>query len=167
MKLLKSYRISSIAFLMFLILTTGCSKDKDENEVVKESSSVNDIVLKFTSHNAGNVVSRPLPLKMTGKIENYSDLDDEVKKNGLNIYLIEQSTKERIWHIEPRGKVDNDGNWKAITWLGNYRQGNRNTFNVCVFASKNRLKLRNGNHPVKVKPDNIGEECIKLVRKDK
>jgi hypothetical protein len=120
-----------------------------------------DVELSITSHKSGQRVYRPLPLKMRGRIKNFSDH----KKEDLHIYLIEQSTRERIWHIEPRARIDNKGNWSAVTWLGNPRVGKYSTYNVCVFASPVRLKLNDGDHPVKEKPEHNGEFCIKLKRR--
>jgi hypothetical protein len=124
--------------------------------------SSGDVELTITSHQSGQRVYRPLPVKMRGSVKNFSDL----KKEDLHIYLIEQSTKEKIWHIEPEARIDSKGNWSAVTWLGNPRVGKYSMYNVCVFASPKRLKLNDGNHPIKEKPEHNGEFCIKLKRRD-
>jgi len=153
MKIIKKTSAIIIASMALIFIMAGCSK---KEELVNFS---------FTSHKDGQRVSSHHPRTIRGTITNFNELPDDVRNN-LNIYLIEQSTRESIWHIEPRGSVDKDGNWRAITWLGNRRQGNRNTFNVCVFASEERLKLNDGDHPVDEKPDNIGEACIQIKRVD-
>jgi len=144
MKFLKF--ISIIAATIIIISSHACSKKSDF------------IKFKITSHKTGEIVSRPLPLTIRGKILNYN------KKESLYIYIAEQSTREKIWHIEPRARVNSKGRWRALTWLGNRKQGKRNLFRVCVFALDSPLELNNGDHPVKEKPDSIGELCIKLKR---
>jgi|GEM_PF-1550894 len=148
---------NSVLFLSVIfitVMTAACGK---------KSTAVQ---FNFTSHKDGSVVSRSLPLKMSGTVVNYDKLDAKLKNN-LHVYLIEQSTKEKIWHIEPEGTLDSKGIWRAITWLGNPRQGNHNIFNVCVFATDEILELNDGDHPVKEKPDFLGEACITVRRVDR
>ncbi len=142
-----------ISLLLVSALIPACSKDEA-------------LELTITSHRSGAVVSNPLPLKVRGEVKNFSSLPDERKKN-LHVYLLEQGGGEKIWHIEPAVLVNSKGKWRGVTWLGNRRQGNRKNFTVCVFTSPEKLKLNNGNHPVKEKPENTGEACITLKRRDR
>ncbi|MFC1670229.1 hypothetical protein ACFL20_07520 [Spirochaetota bacterium] len=156
MKLIKKIGIILFIFAssIMLVSLSGCKKGQKATGKVK---------LKFTSIKHENTVSRPLPILVKGEITNY----DNLKGKGIHIYLIEQSLKEgKKWHIEPKCKLTGDGKWQGPTWLGNKKQGNKSTFNLCVFASSKVIKLRNGNHPVWKKPANIGENCIKVKRVD-
>lgn len=153
--MLKNTGPSIILIIFFLITLPGCGGEKESGK------SSGKVELSITSHSSGQKVNRPLPLKMKGRIKNFSDL----RREDLYIYIIEQSTKEKIWHIEPRAGIDSKGNWHAITWLGNPRLGKWSRYNVCVFASPVKLKLNDGDHPVREKPGNNGEFCIQLKRR--
>ena len=100
---------------------------------------------------------------MKGTITNYDSLSAEQKKN-THLYLVEQSTMEKIWHIEPETTVDAHGNWSGLTWLGKWREKNDDNFHVCIVALDKKLKLNNGNHPVKEKPMGMAETCIDMTR---
>jgi len=132
---------------------SGCSKDEP-------------VTLTITSPRKGAVLSRPLPLKVKGRITNFEKLPAEQQQN-LHIYLIEQGSGEDIWHIEPAVRVSQKGTWRGLTWLGNRKQGNRKSFTLCAFSSPQKLDLNNGNHPVKEKPENNGEVCISVKRRDR
>jgi len=146
--------------LSCLLIFASCAKG--------EQGPVQDkkIQLTFESHKTGDTVKRPLPVIMHGRISSMKELQEPGKAAGLFVYLIEQGTREKIWHIEPMAVIDDKGTWKGLTWLGNRITGNRSRYNVCVFASRKELKLNDGNHPVKEKPENTGEACIELIRKD-
>jgi hypothetical protein len=150
-----------LALLGAAALFLSCGK-KDMGGAVKNGK----LGLSFTSHSSGSTASSSLPLVMKGKIDNYDRLDEKEKKK-LRLYLMEQSSTEKIWHIEPEVSVDSKGEWSGITWLGNQRTGNGETYTVCILALEERLKLRNGNHPVDRKPAFIGETCISIKRQDK
>lgn len=155
-------RILSALFLFIFILTGPACKNKEQVTAPQGKK----IELTIESHKPGNTVRRPLPLVMHGRIKNYAELTGTGSNKGLFVYLIEQSTREKIWHIEPQVVIDDKGNWKGVTWLGNKITGNRSKYNVCVFASEKELKLKNGNHPVKDKPAATGESCLEINRKD-
>ncbi len=138
--------------VLLLSFQAGCKKEKP-------------VVFEITSHSEGDVVYDPLPMTLKGTISNFRRLPDKQKEN-LNIYIAEKSTLEKIWHLEPRGRVDEKGNWKALTWLGNPTQGRRSDYILCVFSSPERLTLNDGNHPVKERPPHNGEKCITLKRRD-
>ena len=148
--------IPALLFSGILALTACGNLDKGKK----------GFTLTFTSHKAGETVDTSLPLRMKGKVEGYKSLSDEQRKN-LHLYLVEQSTPERRWHIEPAAVISPDGDWTAVTWLGNRHQGNGSTFHVCLVALDKALKLRNGDHPVKEKPKGMAEVCIDLVRRDR
>lgn len=149
---MKQGQIFLIIFLL-TVMAAACSKEKK-------------IELSITSHRDGAVVSRPLPLRVKGKITNFTSLSGEEKAN-LQIYLLEQGGGEKIWHIEPAVVVRSDGTWHGLTWLGNRRLGNSRDFSLCAFSSPQKLKLNDGNHPVKEKPAHNGETCITLKRRDR
>ncbi len=151
MNIKSSIIIFSFSLIVFII---ACGNKKNKN---------NTIAFSFINITENQKVSRPLPLVVKGKITNYDSLPKDVKSK-LYVYLIEQSTKERIWHIEPKVSVDDQGNFRGLTWLGNSWQGKWSTFNICVFAVNSPLKLNNGDHPVKVKPMHMGEKCIQIKR---
>lgn len=153
-KMLKKTGTFITIIILVVLVQSRCGKKKSGEK------SSGDVQLSISSHKSGQKARSPLPLKMRGRIKNFSDL----KKEDLYIYLVEQSTKERIWHIEPRARIDKKGNWSALTWLGNPRVGKYSRYTVCVFASPVKLKLNNGNHPVKEKPEHNGEFCITLNR---
>jgi outer membrane protein assembly factor BamB len=150
-----------LALLGAASLILSCGK-KDTGGTAKSGKPG----LSFTSHSSGSTVSSSLPLVMKGKIDNYDRLDEKMKTK-LHLYLMEQSSTEKIWHIEPEVSVDAKGEWSGKTWLGNPRTGNGETYNVCILALERKLKLRNGNHPVARKPAFIGETCISIKRQDK
>ncbi|MCU0848607.1 MAG: hypothetical protein MUD12_12035 [Spirochaetes bacterium] len=149
---LKLITISALALV--LALFPACKK---------EGTSTGEIGISITSHKSGDSVARPIPMKISGSIEGYEKLSEE-KKSGINIYLVEQSKTEKIWHVEPKAAISGNGTWTGVTWLGNARQGRREMFTVCAFATMEDLKLKNGNHPVDQKPASIGETCIELKR---
>ncbi len=132
---------------------SGCKKNKT-------------IEIQVTSHSDGDVVYDPLPIKMKGVITNYKKLSEKQKAERVNLYIAEQCENEVIWHLEPRGTVDAEGNWTALTWLGNPNQGRRSDYTICLFISPERLVLNDGDHPVKEKPPHTGETCITLKRRD-
>lgn len=152
-------RKATIPFCLILILIVAVSCSK-------KSSQKGEMELTITSHKTGEKAVNPMPLAMKGKVEGYNSLSAEKKKN-LHLYLVEQSTQERIWHIEPEAKLDEKGNWTAVTWLGKRHEKDDNKFHVCLVALDKRLKLKNGNHPVKEKPKGMAETCIDLEREMK
>ncbi len=148
-----------ICLLVSISLVVSCSKKGGETS----SPQKGDISLTFTSHKSGDVVQKPLPVTMKGTVKNYDSLSAEQKKN-MHLYLVEQSTMEKIWHIEPEATVDAQGNWTGKTWLGKWREKNDDNFHVCIVALDKKLKLRNGNHPVDKKPSGLAETCIDMTR---
>lgn len=139
--------------LIIAATTAGCSKDEP-------------VELAISSHRNNAVISRPLPMTVRGRITNFDTLPPEQQQD-LHIYLIEQGSGEDIWHIEPAVRVSQKGTWRGLTWLGNRKQGNRKSFTLCAFTSPQKLDLNNGNHPVKEKPENTGEVCITVKRRDR
>ncbi len=150
----------ALLFLIFTlpVLILSCSGEK-KNEL-KETGNIE---FTFLNVKQGDTLSNPLPVKIKGKIKNFTDIENRDK---LRLYLVEQSTREKIWHIEPRGKISKEGEWSALTWLGSKRHGNKNTFNLCVFVTEEELRLNNGDHPVKKRPDSVASKCIQLKRRD-
>ena len=140
--------------MLILIMADACSK---------KASQKGEMALTISSHKTGDKVVNFMPLTMKGSIKGYESMPADKKKN-LHLYLVEQSTQERIWHIEPEAKIDAKGDWSAVTWLGKRHEKNDNNFHVCAVALDKHLKLKNGNHPVKEKPAGMGETCIDLER---
>ena len=136
-----------------ILFVSGCGKFSPQVEFI------------ITSPKSGSKFSRPLPLLVKGSIKEWEKHRSRHDKGQLFVYLIEQSRPEgQRWHIEPAAKIDSKGNWKAVTWLGNRKQGKRSVYSLCVFATDKEIPLKNGDHPVMEKPENIGELCIELKR---
>ena len=170
---MKNIYLFSVMLFLFSIVTISCdSGDNNQNNIYKESETVKSLQSEFDKIDirivspSGNSVAHPLPMVIEGVVENYTSLSASTR-NETHFYVVQRSQGEVIYHIQPELNIYSDGKFRGEIWLGSESFGNKETFELNLILTTNKIPLQSGDNPISEIPLNQYLTKIVFIRNDK
>ncbi len=157
-----------VVMVIFAMSVISCKKIQTGDDRIQKKYDLTTLDITIIDPIVGKdgiVVSKPMPINISGQIENFSIFNNS-DKGKINMYILQQGDGELIYHIQSSVKIQHDGRFTGKAWFGNEKYGNGKNFEVSIILTIEKVLLQAGDNPVPDIPENFYTKKFIVKRVD-